>query len=148
MKHSDLTVPETISDDEEVARIIFSPSMIIDGQVAPSAFFMDNLKGGPESYVSVWRSFYLQPTPENIKFGPRKKGDTLAGCASISVSCCHSINYEDYKTQIKPHPSPQNPAHAGIHINKGKAAIKGQCYDPGYLMLAMMIAKNCSLVTF
>lgn len=143
-----MTIPEDIAAEEEVARIIFSPSMIMDGKVAPSAFFMDELKSGPESYVSVWRSNYRIPSPENIFFKARKQDDKLAGYATIGVSKCHAISYENYNTQIKPHPSNANPAHAGIHFNKGRNAIKGQCYEPGYLMLATMIAGNCSLVTF
>ena len=148
MKHSDMDVPKDIADEEDVARIIFSPSMVINGKVAPSAFFMDNLHSGPESYISVWRSSYKVPTKENITFKARKKGDNLAGYATIGVAECHAINFEDYNTKIKPHPNISNPAHAGIHINKGVNAVKGQCYDPSYLMLATIIAGKCVLVTF
>lgn len=148
MKCSELIVPENIMEEEDVARIIFSPSMIMNGNVSPSAFFMDELPRGPERYVSVWRAFYRTPTMENVTFGARKGGDSLAGYAIIGVWVCHSTCYEDYKTQIKPHPSKSNPAHAGIHVTKGAETIKGQCYDPGYLMLATMLAGKCTLVTF
>ena len=74
MKCSELIVPENIMEEEDVARIIFSPSMIMNGNVSPSAFFMDELPRGPERYVSVWRAFYRTPTMENVTFGARKGG--------------------------------------------------------------------------
>lgn len=148
MMCSEITVPEAIAETEEIARIIFSPSMIADGQVSPSAFFMDDLQNGPETYISVWRSCYITPSPENVTFNSRVKGDSLAGYATIGVLDCHEICYDDYKTHVVPHPSRMNKAHAGIHVNKGAEMVKGRCMDPGYLMLAMMIAHRCSLVIF
>lgn len=148
MNCSKLTVPEIIAETEELARIIFSPSMVEDGQVSPSAFFMENLRNGPETYISVWRSCYITPSPENITIKPRQKGDSLVGYAVISVSDCCNICYEDYEMYVKPYPSNRNPAHAGIHVNKGTEMIKGNCLDPSYLILAMMIAQKCSFVKF
>ena len=144
----DIIVPPNIAEDEEVARIIFSPSMIEGDKVAPSAFFMDNLRNRQETYISVWRCSSRMPSIENVTFRPRRDGDTLAGYAKINVSECHTIRFEDYHAHVMPHPSKGNPAHAGIHVGRGTEPIKGQCYDPGYLMFATMIAGKCTLVLF
>ena len=143
-----INVPDVFEPDENIARIIFSPSMIENNQVAPSAFFMDNLQSGPEGYISVWRSNYQTPSPENISFGSRVKGDSLAGYASMTVELCQSTRFENYETFVRPHKSKKNPVHAGIHINRGSEVIKGHCYEPEYLMLATLLAKNCTLTIF
>ena len=143
-----LFVPADIAASEDIARILFSPSMLENDRIAPSAFFLCDLPGGPESYISVWRSTYLCPSPENVTFKARKAGDSLAGYALISVSDCLATCHRDYTTEVRPHPSPKFPAHAGIHVSKGAIPVIGACYEPGYVMLATMIAHKCSLVLF
>lgn len=44
-----------IAENEEVARILFSPSHIYEGRVSPKAFKLEMLKGGAEDYISVLR---------------------------------------------------------------------------------------------
>lgn len=44
-----------ITDDEKVARILFSPSHIYKGRVSPKAFKLEKLKSGAEDYISVLR---------------------------------------------------------------------------------------------
>lgn len=41
-----------IREDEEVARILFSPSHIFEGRVSPKAFKLEMLKGGRGLYFS------------------------------------------------------------------------------------------------
>ncbi len=148
MVHDGLIVPADIAVSEDIARILFSPSMLEDGRIAPSAFFLCDLPNGPESYISVWRSTYQRPSPENVTFKARKAGDSLAGYALISVSDCLATCHGDYTTEVRPHPNPKLPVHAGIHISKGVIPVKGACYEPGYVMLATMIAHKCSLILF
>lgn len=60
-----IPVNEYVADDEQLARIIFSPSMIFEGAVSPSAFNLVRLKSGTdEDYVSVNRMDYCRPTYE------------------------------------------------------------------------------------
>ena len=42
-----------INDEEQVARILFSPSHIYEGRVSPKAFKLEMLKNGAEDYISV-----------------------------------------------------------------------------------------------
>ena len=45
-----------VSDDEKVARVIFSPSYLYNGRVAPTAFRWEILPSGDaEDYISVLR---------------------------------------------------------------------------------------------
>ena len=44
-----------IADEEKVARILFSPSLVYKGQVSPKAFKLEKLKSGAEDYISVLR---------------------------------------------------------------------------------------------
>jgi hypothetical protein len=137
-----------IDESEDIARIIFSPSMVEEGKVSASAFFMDDLKSGPEEYVSVWRLGRRVPTKDNVKFSPRHDGDTLVGYATLNVSACHKIDFTECKASIKPHPSKQNPAHAGIHYTKGACRLIGKCQDPDFLMLTTILANMCTLNLF
>ena len=45
-----------INDEEQVARILFSPSHIYEGRVSPKAFKLEMLKNGAEDYISVLRN--------------------------------------------------------------------------------------------
>lgn len=45
-----------INDEEQVARILFSPSHIYEGRVSPKAFKLEMLKSGAEDYISVLRN--------------------------------------------------------------------------------------------
>jgi hypothetical protein len=137
-----------IDESEDIARIIFSPSMIEDGKVSASAFFMDDLMSGPEEYVSVWRLKYRVPSMDNVKFSPRHDGDKLVGYATLNVSACHKTDYIECKAHIKPHPSKRNSAHAGIHYTKGACRIIGKCQNPDFLMLTTILANICTLNLF
>ncbi len=52
------SLPIDINDEENIARVVFSPLMVEDGDVSPSAFFLRDLKP-PEDYVSVFRHNYI-----------------------------------------------------------------------------------------
>lgn len=61
-------IPDIISSEEQVARIIFSPSYIHQGRVAPTAFRWEVLPSGDvEDYISVLRSSFDQ-IEENTRF--------------------------------------------------------------------------------
>lgn len=44
-----------IEDEEQVARILFSPSHIYHGRVSPKAFRLEHLKNSAEDDISVLR---------------------------------------------------------------------------------------------
>ena len=75
-----ISVSEYVADYEQLARIIFSPSMVLGEVVAPSAFNLVRLKSGTdEDYVSVNRMDYWEPSYENCrKYRPRIEGLQLA----------------------------------------------------------------------
>ena len=73
-------MPEKFSDivgsEENVARIIFSPSYIFDGRVAPTAFRWEILPSGTtEDYISVLRGDTSNLDSDTRHFKARTKGD-------------------------------------------------------------------------
>lgn len=82
-----ISVSEYVADHEQLARIIFSPSMVLGEVVAPSAFNLVRLKSGTdEDYVSVNRMDYWEPSYENCrKYRPRIEGDRIAGYAKLTA---------------------------------------------------------------
>ena len=138
---------QIVADEEQIARIIFSPSMVNGDDVAPSAFFLVNLKNNrTEDYLSVWRLAIKVQSRENITFKPRKQGDTLFGYAGLSVEVCHTTNVASYKGTVKINSLSPNPYHAGIYYTNGNKAILGECYEPEFIMLASMLATQSNLV--
>lgn len=144
------TCSEYVADEENLARIIFSPSMIYEGVIAPSAFNLVRLKSGTdEDYVSVNRMDYWQPTFENcIKYRPRVKGDTIAGYAQITAYEVRLCATEEIRTEVDAHPSKNNPFHAGISYTAGADLIKGHCETPDFLIVTSMLAAQSFFVSF
>ena len=48
------SLPIEVTNEEDIARVVFSPLMVEDGEVSPSAFQLRDLHK-PEDYVSVIR---------------------------------------------------------------------------------------------
>lgn len=76
------SLPIDINDEENIARVVFSPLMVEDGDVSPSAFFLRDLKP-PEDYVSVFRHNYMEPTIENVSMIHPPKGNSIYGYALL-----------------------------------------------------------------
>lgn len=142
------SAPFKVDDDEDIARIVFSPSMIEDGAVSPSAFFLRDLRK-PEDYVSVFRYKYMVPTFENVsEILHAPKENIIYGYALLKSGKCRNISYKDIIIDVLSHSSPSNPFHAGIHFSRSGAPIKGSCIDPDYLIITRMLANNSTLYTF
>lgn len=141
------SLPENISDDEHIARVVFSPSMVEDGEVSPSAFFLRNLRT-PEDYVSVFRHDYIEPTLENVSMIHPPKDNSIYGYALLEVSFCRRVSHKDIVLSILSHPSKNNPFHAGIHFSKADVAIKGACTDPDFIIVAGILANQSELHPF
>lgn len=107
-----------IADDEDVARILFSPSHIFDGRVSPKAFKLDMLKGGAEDYISVLR--YDADCLEEVSsiFRPRAEGDVRFGYTYLPVQDIRLLDAEldGRHVSVAPRPSKRLPYHAGIFL--------------------------------
>lgn len=141
------SVPQDVTNEENIARVILSPMMVEDEDVSPSAFFLRDLKP-PEDFVSVIRHNYMMPTPENVSMIRVPKGNTLYGYALINAGICRNITYKDIMIEVLSHPTKKNPYHAGIHYSKSGNAIKGSCTDPDFIIVAGMLANKSELKSF
>jgi len=145
---SDLqSIPTEIANEEDIARVVLSPLMVEDGEVSPSAFQLRDLHK-PEDYVSVIRHNYIVPSLENIPVKHPPKGNVVYGYALLNTGICRKITYKDITIDVIAHPNSNNPYHAGIHFEKSKAAIKGRCTDPDFIIVTSMLANNCNLISF
>ena len=136
-----------INDRENIARLVFSPMMVEDGKVSPSAFFLRNLKS-PENYVSVLRHDYIVPTHENVSMIHPPKDNIIYGYALINVGVCRNITHKNIMIDVLSHPNQNNKYHAGIHYSKLGRAIKGECTDPDFIIVAGMLANKSVLTSF
>lgn len=141
---------EFIGDDETLARIIFSPSMLDGDSVAPSAFNMVRLPRGDEKYVSVHRIDYCCITYESIKatIKPRVEGDSISGYATLKASQIRSACTDTISVDVKPKPSKSNQYHAGIFYYESDKLIKGACLSPDFLLVTTVLAKSCKYIFF
>ncbi len=144
---SDLqSLPEHVADEENIARVIFSPSMVEDSEISPSAFQLRNLKK-PEDYISVFRNDYVELSIENIsQILSAPIGNTIYGYAVLNAGVCRKVSYKGIATEVLPHPTQKNPYHAGIHFSKAGSDIKGRCTDPDFIIVTRMLANNSILV--
>lgn len=118
------SVVNIVSDDEKVARVIFSPSYIYNGRVAPSAFRWEILPSGDaEDYISVLRCNIKDNLDEQTKnFRARTEGDTRYGYAVLLTKAIREIKHnpvlENYiGIDVLPFPSKRLPNHAGIVVD-------------------------------
>lgn len=139
--------PVEICNDENIARIVFSPLMIDDGEVSPTAFYLRDLRP-PEDYVSVFRHNFIEPTIENVSMIRPPKDNSICGYALLNVGVCRSISFKEIAIDVLSHSSKNNPFHAGIHYSKSGSAIKGVCIDPDFIIVTSMLANNSELKRF
>lgn len=141
------TLPNEINDEENIARVVFSPMMVEDGDVSPTAFNLRDLKK-PEEYISVFRHDYLVPTIKNVSMIHPPENNTIYGYALLNVGICRNVSFKDIMTDVLYHPSKSNIYHAGIHFSKSGTDIKGSCIDPDFIIVTQMLANNSKLITF
>ena len=108
-----------ISDEEQVARILFSPSHIYEGRVSPKAFKLEMLKSGAEDYISVLRNNANELDEMSGVFRPRTEGDTRYGYTFLNVSDVRDLDdeFENRGVSILAKPSKRLPSHAGIYLS-------------------------------
>ena len=109
---------DKIDDDEQVARILFSPSHIYHGRVSPRAFRLEHLKNTAEDYISVLRDDESQLENVSTFFRPRTEGDVRYGYTLLNAAEVHSLDKEinERSVLLKPKPSKRLPWHAGIYL--------------------------------
>lgn len=138
-----------VDETEEVARILFSPSMVSEGRISRSAFFLERLDSGDwEDYLSVWRTLYKIPSRDNVKFPPRKTGDDLYGYASLKVSTIHAQNILGCKAIVRRMSKNERHYHVGIFYQLFEKPIIGKCDSPHFMALTMALANNAVLSVF
>lgn len=110
---------QDIGNEEDVARILFSPSHIFEGRVSPKAFKLDFLKGKAEDYISVLRYDAEQLEYVSSVFRPRTEGDTRYGYTYLNVQDLRELNDEldNREVAVLPKPSKRLPFHAGITLS-------------------------------
>ncbi len=139
---------EDIDDLEPISRVLFCPSMVENGRVSPTVFELNDLKGGPETYVSLFLLNLFQPTEENCaKMHARKEGDVLFGHAVSVINKCKDIVYDRISLSFKKHDK-QNVGHIGLHYSNGGKAIKGKCSEPSFIIITRLIALQFKPVPF
>lgn len=137
-----------IDDSEPISRILFCPSMVVDGCVSPTAFELDDLERGPEAYVSLFLLNIFKPTKANcIKLHARKEGDTLHGYAISVISKCKDIAFDGISIYFKRHDR-NTAGHIGMHFSKEGRTIKGRSTDPSFIIMTRLIARQFKAIQF
>ena len=113
-----------VANEEDVARMLFSPLFICDGILSQKAFTLEAaLK---ETYISVLRTA-IDSFKEDME-GIRKEGNTVYGYALLNVEEIRKIKI-DYPEKISLNVLPRNAGkrkpHAGIFATIGKNKVRG-----------------------
>lgn len=144
-------LPQTVGDEENVARVIFSPSYVYNGRVAPTAFRWDVLPSGEaEDYISVLRGDTSNLDAETRYFKARVEGDVRYGYALLGVESIREIGsdtsvYMDTKVDVLPFPSKHHPNHAGIVAEIEKERVTALTpVSPEIMMIQKALALRCS----
>ena len=143
-KFSDIVVSE-----ENVARIIFSPSYIFDGRVSPTAFRWEILPSGTvEDYISVLRGDVSNLEEDTRSFKARTEGDIRYGYALLNVGEVRSIKIasdKDVATDVLSFPSKKFPSHAGVIVDiDGKRVTAASEITPEQMLIRKKLAVLCS----
>jgi hypothetical protein len=102
-----------IEDIENVARAIFSPKMVVDGEIQPEAFRLRSSIS--EDYLSVMR-MSIPSWIEDVKRIPQRKNRKLYGFAEMNVGEVRHICLNNVSFDVQACPSESIPSHAGIFI--------------------------------
>lgn len=138
-----------VDSEERVARIIFSPSYIYNGRVAPTAFRWEVLPSGDaEDYVSVLRGCSNSLEEDTRFFRPRTKGDMRYGYTLLNVGevrNMENILHGNISADVLPYPSKNFPGHAGIVADIDEERVTAFTpITPELMMLQKELAQLCS----
>ena len=142
------SLPKTVGDEENVARVIFSPSYVYNGRVAPTAFRWNVLPNGEaEDYISVLRGDTANLEIETRHFKARVDGDQRYGYALLGVGRIREIGIGSVETEVDvlPFPSRKHPSHAGIVVCIAKERVTALTpVSPEIMMVQKELALRCS----
>lgn len=146
------SVTTVVLDEEKVARVIFSPSYIYKGRVAPTAFRWEVLPSGDaEDYISVLRCNGESSIDEQTRnFRARTEGDSRYGYAVLETNSIRNIkNNPVFENSIGidvlPFPSKRLPNHAGIVVDINNSRVTANTpVTPELMFIQKMLASICS----
>ena len=130
-----------VGDDEDVARLLFSPLFICDGVLSQKAFTLE--KDSNETYISV-----LRPRISSFNADMKcitKEGNILYGYALLNVGelrKCKIQHNKVIKFDVLPRNSGKRKSHAGIFTTIDNIRIKGGMPQTVDRMLARMWLVN------
>jgi hypothetical protein len=111
-----------INNEENVARVIFSPRMVYKGILQTEAFSLREHIA--ESYLSVLRMAI--PTWQNDVIQiPQRKNRQLYGYAMMNVGEIRDANFQNVKYDVKVCNNQTMKSHAGIFITVGGEPLIG-----------------------
>ena len=115
---------QIIPDTENVARALFSPKMIKDGEILPEAFRLRSSIS--EEYLSVML-MSINSWIEDVKRIPQRKNRKLYGFAEMNVGEIRHIQLKAVEYDVKDCSPNGVPSHAGIFISvNGESLIGGK----------------------
>lgn len=136
-----------IPDIENVARALFSPKMIKDGEILPEAFRLR--PSISEEYLSVMR-MSINSWIEDVKRIPQRKNRKLYGFAEMNVGEIRHIQLKGVEYDVKDCSQSGVQSHAGIFISLyGENLIGGKAIntiESGVEQDFMMLAIQRELV--
>lgn len=116
-----------IPNNENVARAIFSPKMVISGEIMPEAFRLRESIN--EDYLSVMR-ISIPTWIDDIKNIPQHKNRKLYGFAEMNVGEIRSIKLNNVSYDVCECNNNSTLSHAGIFITiDGQKLIGGKTID-------------------
>jgi hypothetical protein len=138
-----------VDESEEVARILFSPSMVVEDRISRNAFFLERLKSGAwEDYLSVWRTLYKMPSKNNVAIPPRTEGDSVYGFASLTVATIHAQDCLNCSARVYRMSKEERHFHVGVFYELLGNPIVGKCDAPAFMALTMALANEAKLNKF
>ena len=136
-----------IPDSENVARAVFSPRMIKNGEIQPEAFRLRSSIA--EDYLSVMRMSFPSWI-EDIKRIPQRKNRKLYGFAEMNVGEVRHIQLKSVEYDVKDCSQNGVASHAGIFITINNESLVGgkiiTSMEPGIEQDYMILAIQRELV--
>lgn len=111
-----------ISDNEQIARALFSPRMIYNGELQTEAFQLRATIS--EEYLSVVR-MAIESWLDDIQMIPQRKNRQLFGYAQMAVSDVRALHFGHVEYEVKECDNQQMRSHAGIWISYDGEQIVG-----------------------
>ena len=111
-----------ITNQEDVARAVFSPKMVFRGMILPAAFELRPQM--TEEYLSVMRMSFDSWKEDILKI-PQRKNRQLYGYAEMNVGEIRIIRKDHVKYDVRPCDNTVTPSHAGIFITVNNEKLIG-----------------------